>query len=321
MSNSWFKSRKQCPACNSIDLKTIYENRYNEFPIKDYLTNFYADQGMVEFEYLEGVSYLLCECGKCGLIFQKEIPGDFLMERLYEHWINPSKVFLQHYDEDNLEYYSNYAQEIMRMISYFNAIPSSLDFFDFGMGWGKWALMAKAFGCNSYGTELSAERIEYAKSCGINIVKGTEIHEHQFDLINTEQVFEHIPDPLNTLIYLKGALKPDGIIKISVPTANNISKLLKKMDWKAEKGSKNSLNPIAPLEHINFYRYSSILKMADMAGMEEVFIPIQKYQKYTINWIGPKAIVKNILRPIYRRVFRNQNYILLRNKTQNLGNI
>ena len=312
MSNPWFERRKQCPACASDRFGTIYTSQYDEPPIMDYLVDFYSPQGMVEFEYLVGATYVLCECDVCGLIFQRDIPNETLMERLYEHWIDPKKVCSRHQTQDGLEYYAYYAQEIMQIISYIRKEPSSLCFLDFGMGWSKWALMAKAFGCDSYGTELSLTRIEYAKINGIKIIEWDEISQHRFDFVNTEQVFEHIREPLQTLHHLKTALKTGGILKVSVPTANDIERRLKIMDWKSPKGSRNSLNPVAPLEHINFFRRASLIKMASEAGMEEVFIPIKAQYRYTTDWGGAKRIAKNILRPIYRNSLKKQNYVFFR---------
>lgn len=81
MSNPWFVKREECPACTSKSFRTIYQSEYDKPPIKDYLEKFYSSQGMVEFEYLEGANYVLCDCNDCGLIFQKDIPNDSLMER------------------------------------------------------------------------------------------------------------------------------------------------------------------------------------------------------------------------------------------------
>lgn len=313
MSNPWFERRKERPACASCRFRRIYQSQYNEPPVKDYLVDFYSSQGMVEHEFLNGATYVLCECDVCGLIFQRDILNEILMEKLYDHWIDPKKVLSQHQKQDDLGYYSYYVKEIMQIISYFRKEPSYLCFFDFDMGWGKWALMAKAFGCDSYGTELSKERIEYAKSNGIKVITWDEIPQHRFDFINTEQVFEHIPEPLQTLHHLKTALKADGILKISVPTANDINRRLKIMDWKAPKGTKNSLNPVAPLEHINFFRRSSLVKMASEAGMEEVFIPMKLQYRFTTDWGDARRLAKNILLPIYRNLFKKQNYVFLRN--------
>ena len=185
------------------------------------------------------------------------------------------------------------------------------------MGWGKWALMAKAFGCESYGSELSEERAKYASSNGIKIIEWNEIPKHSFDFINTEQVFEHISNPLGTLIYLKDALKSDGLFKISVPTANNITRRIKLMDWKAPKATRKSLNPVAPLEHVNYFRRNSLIKMAELAGLEEVVIPMLTQYKYTTNWFGAKRIAVNLLLPIYRNVLKRQNCLYFRKMKKN----
>lgn len=311
--NHWFEIREKCPACASSTFQQIYEAQYDEPPIKDYLDEFYSPHGGVEFEYLDGADYILCQCDVCGMIFQRDIPSETLMERLYEQWIHPEKALAHHQKKHGLEYYSRYAQEIMQIISYFEQKPSQLNFLDFGMGWGKWALMAKAFGCDSYGIELSEERITYAKLNGIKVIGWDEIQQHRFDFINTEQVFEHISEPLNTLKYLKAALRPHGVVKVSVPGANDIDRRLKIMDWKSPKGSANSLNPVAPLEHINCFRRSSLVKMAKAAGMEEVFIPMVKQYQHTTNWSGIRNIKKNIILPIYRNVLKRKNCIFLRN--------
>jgi 2-polyprenyl-3-methyl-5-hydroxy-6-metoxy-1,4-benzoquinol methylase len=312
MNNPWFLRREECPACASSNFRTIYQSQYDKPPIKDYLVDFYSPQGKVEFEYLEGATYVLCECNVCGLIFQRDIPNESLMERLYEHWIDPQKVFSLHQKQDGLGYYSYYAQEIMQIIAYFGKDPSPLSFLDFGMGWGEWALMAKAFGCDSFGLEISTERIQHAKSNGIKVINWDEIPQYRFDFINAEQVFEHISEPLKTLRHLSGGLKTDGILKISVPTTHNIAQRLKIMNWKSIKGSKNSLNPVAPLEHINFFRRQSLAKMAIQAGLEELLIPIKIQYRFVTDWYGAKKFVKNILLPLYRNILKRQNYIFLR---------
>lgn len=316
MSNRWFERRKECPACTSVGFKTIYQSRYEEPPIRDYLVEFYSPQGAVEFEYLSEATYVLCECDVCGLIFQRDIPNEVLMEKLYGHWIDPQKALIRHQKQDDIGYHSHNAQEIMQIISYLRKKPSSIRFFDFGMGWGEWALMAKAFGCESYGADLSLDRREHAQSNGIKVVMWDEIPQYRFDFINTEQVFEHIPDPLRTLLHLRTALKTDGILKISVPNANDIKRRLRIMDWKARRESKNSLIPVAPLEHINCFRMSSLLKMASEAQMEVVFIPLSVQYRHVTNWSGAKGIAKNILLPIYRNLLK-RNWILLRNMQQN----
>ncbi|MCU0454752.1 MAG: class I SAM-dependent methyltransferase [Bacteroidales bacterium] len=310
--NPWFISRKECPACSSGSFRTVYHSRYDESPVKDYLLGFYLPQGMIEFEYLKDASYHLCECLKCGLIFQRDIPDDVLMERLYEHWIDPGKAMSRH-SKESIGYHLFLEQEVIKIIAYIRKDPSDLCFLDFGMGWGDWAIKAKRTGCDSYGTELSEERIKYARSNGVKILSWEQIPDHSFDFINTEQVLEHLPQPLQTLRYLKSALKPDGIIKISVPAAGNIRRRLKNMDWNAGRGTRNSLNPVAPLEHLNFFTRSALLNMAAEAGMKEVVIPLGMQYKHLSFRGGPRWIMRGLLDPLRRNILKSRNYFLFRN--------
>ena len=113
----------------------------------------------------------------------------------------------------------------------------------------------------------------------MTVLTWEEIPTHQFDFINTEQVFEHLSQPLETLEYLSKALKPHGIIKISVPNGWNIEEKLAIGDWDASKESPQSLNPVAPLEHVNCFTYQSIIKMAQLVGLKPLVtikIAIQK---------------------------------------------
>jgi predicted SAM-dependent methyltransferase len=107
--------------------------------------------------------------------------------------------------------------------------------------------------CESYGTDLSKKCIEHARSSGIHVISWDDIPDHRFDFINTEQLLERLAEPLDTLRHLKSAMKEGGIIKISVPTARNIDERLKRMDWKSHRKSSYSLNPVAPMEHINCF--------------------------------------------------------------------
>jgi hypothetical protein len=303
-----FSIRQKCPACSSEKFEIIYKNPYNTPPISDYL-EVYSVYGGVEFEYLDDAVYTLCQCKECKLIFQEEIPNEYLMKILYEQWIDPRINFLEHQKSDNIFRYTKYAQEISTIIDYFDKPTSDLSFLDFGMGWGKWALMAKGFGCESFGIELSEIKSQYARENGIKCISWDMLSKYEFDFINTEQVFEHLSMPLETLIHLKNSLKSKGLLKISVPTAIDMRRRLSLMDWSTSKYSVNSLNGVAPLEHINFFYRKSLTKMAEIAGMREVFIPIQLQYSHASHWGSFKRIAMNIYFPIYRNIIKKQNYL------------
>ena len=313
MSKSFFEDRKKCPSCGSKEITIRYQAKYSDQAIKQYLIEFYSPQGGIEFDYLDNEEYILCDCKSCGLIFQKNIPNDFLMERLYEHWIDPIKAFKNRNSrfKANPEIHSNYAKEIMTIGSCFKKSPSDTGLLDFGMGWGDWLLMANGLGYESYGLELSKSRIKHAESKGTKVISWEQAEDLRFEFINTEQVFEHISEPLETLKELKTLLKPGGIIKISVPTANDIERRLKLMDWGAKKGTRNSLNNVAPLEHIQCFNRSSLIKMAEVAEMKEFKISLIKQWNNSSGWFNLKGFARNFAIPIYRNILKRQNYIFL----------
>jgi len=312
MSNSYFIERHNCPACNHTIHNELYSSPFLENPVKRYLIDFYKPQGDIELAYLEGADYTLLKCKRCSLVFQKYIGSDFLLEKLYDEWLDPDLDYKNHVKKAALDSYAFMAQEIMTIIAYFGGIPNQVEILDFGTGWGRYPLMAKAFGCHAYGSELSSNRVNYFESQGIQNIGWDEIPNHKFDFIATEQVFEHLSEPLPILEHLKKALKPDGLIKISVPNGRDIEQRLETMDWDATKGTSKSLNPVAPLEHINCFNHKSIVTMGEMCGLEEAKLPIRDQLVFSTNWKPGVRFIKNLLRPFYQNLTNRSTRVFFR---------
>lgn len=298
--NKFFVLRRECPCCESTAGSEICRVPYTSDQIRDYLVSFYSRQGGVEFEYLQKQDYVLLECTKCGLIYQSEIPNDFLMRKLYEEWIDPQKSFDINWRKRPIDYFSVLSSEIIRIIRLLDRPPMDLKFLDFSMGWGYWCRIAQSFGCTVHGTEYSQPRIDYARSQGVKVIDHTEIGSHQYDFINTEQVFEHLPEIRSTLTYLKNSLKPNGVLKISVPNGWDIKDRLKTWNWSAPKDNPDSLNPVAPLEHVNCFNHSSLIGFAKGSGL----YPINTVAKDSESHRSRNVIetVKAILRPCWHRL-------------------
>jgi SAM-dependent methyltransferase len=127
------------------------------------------------------------------------------------------------------------------------------------------------------------------------VIAWEEIPGYQFDCINAEQIFEHLPNPLETLQYISQSLKPNGVIRISVPNGWDIRNRLKILDWAALKGSKNTLYPISPLEHINCFNHDALVRMAELAGLAPIQVSAQMGKKRFMDFT-----LRDILGPGYR---------------------
>ncbi len=264
-----FISRKICPACGSGAVSNLVSVPYDSSEIKDYLAGFYASTGGVDYKYLDSENFALDKCADCALVFQREIPGDELSQILYDEWIDKEITKTRQQNKD-LNYFLCVAQEIVSLIEHFDRIPSSLRFLDFGMGWGNWCRMAKGFGIHADGMELSEERIIAAKESGIRITDWNDLPGSGYDFINTDRVFEHLPEPLDMLKHLASGLAGNGLIKINVPEGLGIEKAIAAWNWNAPRDSELTLNAVSPLEHLNCYQKDTLIRMAGCAGLEPV---------------------------------------------------
>ncbi|NEZ66552.1 class I SAM-dependent methyltransferase [Leptolyngbyaceae cyanobacterium CCMR0082] len=305
MHKNLFDKRLSCPTCGSEKNESIYSASFSEKDLKDYLVKAY---GQPNQQLIAKIEYSLLKCQDCELIFQEYVPTSELMSQIYGTWTNTEEKF-QNY---GISYYSIYSQDILQILAYLDKVPTSVKVLDFGMGWGRWALMAKAFGCDVYGVEISSQCIQYAERNGIKVISWEDISSYKFDLIHTDQVFEHLAEPLKVLNYLKQSLKPDGVIKICVPNSFGIRYRLNRMDWSAPKGSLKSLNPVAPLEHINCFYRKSMLELTRKVNLLEVKIPMRIQYQYTNVWDTPKRALRNLIMPIYRNILGLQNYYIFK---------
>lgn len=259
--------RNYCPICSGLDLKLIYSIPYSSSEISLYLKEFYNKQGFIEYSYLEKFNFNLYKCNTCDFVFQNEVPSDFLLKKLYDEWINP-ELAKDRNSKFSREYYKEQFEELNLLIKYLNKPPYELKIFDFGLGWANWAKIAQSIGCKVYGCEISNSRQKNALMNNIIMINWDEIPKHKFDFINSEQVFEHLINPKETLNYLCQSLTEGGIIKISVPNAYNIEKLILMINWK----DFQAINVFSPLEHINSFKQKSLIKLAKQNNLKTISI-------------------------------------------------
>jgi predicted SAM-dependent methyltransferase len=150
--------------------------------------------------------------------------------------------------------------------------------------------------------EVSAARIAHATEAGIPVLGWDDLRDKHFDFINAEQVFEHLADPLDTLVRLAAALKPGGIIRINVPPGHDIKRKLQNPDWSLPARSPESLNDVAPLQHLNCFTFESLVRMGAKAGLREVEIARE--------YLLPEGLaerLKSVARPCYHALFPRQH--------------
>lgn len=293
-----FISRSNCAVCGSDKKELLFSKPFIDPVVWDFLEKYYG--GRIEKDDLgEGV-YEIAKCLECEFIWQVYILNDEFMEKLYRDWISPEDSIKERRDAE-ISLYSGYAREMYAIACLLSRKPFKVNVLDYGMGWGYWCLMAKAFGYNVKGFEIDRKRIDFAKKNGIDVLENLqEIQTEKWDFINAMQIFEHLPDPKGTLDILAGCLKKGGAIRISVPNRKGIEQKLKKDGWKP---SKNSLHP---LEHINCFSHRLLIKFAETANLRLIKQPFMLGHRYSL-----KSYIKGIMGRYYRYYWGTSQYFQL----------
>ena len=145
-------------------------------------------------------------CTGCGLIHSYPIPTKAELHNYYKKdyrikyklTLKPKKQHTLRYAKDSLVF----IKELISFLDYTNFAQKK--FLDIGSGSGEISYFAKKIGFSILGIEPNEGYAEFCKNdLGLNIINSTyedaKISEDEYDIINLNQVLEHLPDPLIVL--------------------------------------------------------------------------------------------------------------------------
>lgn len=258
-----FTTRKKCPICGESDGRLLIDLPFSDPAMQAYLISYYG--GRVPLDQLESGRYQLMQCAACRAIYQTEILLPEGLNALYETWIDPEQSFQKKFQAP-LSVRVGYARQIAQVIKSFSHPPHDLNILDFGMGWGAWLMVAKAYGVQAVGLELSPKRVAYAQQNGLMVVSPDEIQPQSYHMINAEQVFEHLDEPQAVLASCYDWLKPNGLLRIAVPNGAKMAPKIEAGQWTVDEMA------TIPLEHINTFTPKSLQAFGKNGGFE-LFTP------------------------------------------------
>jgi SAM-dependent methyltransferase len=264
-----FLKRQTCPVCGFGDSRLLYTRRFDEDPIRAYLRVWY--RGRVPISRFGVNQYAVMECPDCGLLYQQNVLDDDGLSLLYGSWINPEKSQRKKNLRARREGLA-VARQIHTLETLFSRRDGVVNVVELGCGWGNWLLMARAFGYHAVGVEIDSRRRASVVAEGIPCYENSDqLPQNSADFVYAQQVFEHLQQPLQVLQSLVRALRPGGYVQIAVPNANWVKRNLSRGRFIGPKGFpksiRRSLNPIAPLEHLNAFAETSLARLGLEAGL------------------------------------------------------
>jgi len=233
--------------------------------VLDFLSGYYGE-AVRECDF-SGMSYKIACCASCNFAWQVEILDGETMDFLYSALISSDRSKKKQ-DGLSLRQREHFSGQMLAFGRIFGG--RAVRVLDFGMGWGEWLLMARAFGFEATGVELSEERVHHARSIGLRAFTDLgPLAGEKFDVINLEQVMEHLPDPGGILQGLRDLLADGGILRIAVPDSTAEIEQLRSRCYVPQKGA------LQPLEHINCFTGDTLVKFGRSHGLQprEVRLP------------------------------------------------
>ena len=286
MASEFFTRREDCPLCGSDEKQTLYSSSFESPELRRYIDESHNE---LPEGFFEGVDYTVLKCKRCGFIWQPNVLNEGGIKVIYEAYKKSDEMAKERSKSRVRQIYSKQLEDLLRALG---KPPNQLRVLDYGMGWGHWALTAKELGCKSYGFEVSKKCRDFAAEKGIEVLERNEIGgEGPFNIINLEQVLEHVPDPKELLQFLSGNLAEGGIMVIGVPNGEGVEKLLKKPGYKVGKDA------VWPLQHINCFRGSNLRDLVASANLSPTRMP-------------PIRTLKNLVRSCLRHLppYRNLSF-------------
>lgn len=196
-------------------------------------------------------AFTLARCQSCGLVFVREkVPNGFI-EKFY--------------DGRSCDAHTKDDQELRRRISdrldHVGELKlSGRRALDVGCGPGLFMDEAQKRGFDCVGIDADAQRVEYCRQRGLNVVHGLlphpEVPEGSFDLVWLSHVIEHVPNPPQFIAQLARMLRPDGLLCILTP---NIQSL-------AVRVCRSHHRFVIPPEHLTYWSKASLLRAMKTAG-------------------------------------------------------
>jgi predicted SAM-dependent methyltransferase len=243
-----------CPCCASRRLAWPYLK--NEETVDAFRLLSHRKYGGYMDGWEQTLSLCVAMCSDCGHIWHHTHPDQDALFGMYAHGrrlkggvanVVPSMRMVS--TMRGLRHYCNSSMEKPTLL-------------DYGSGAGRWSVAAVRAGFRV--TAYEPETTRQGQIMDIEVLDSLQALEgRHYDVINLEQVLEHIPDPAASLKILKQFSHPSTVVRVSVPDVSRLGSRL----WDGFPFNGESMHILSPYEHLHGFRQSSLLALMKSAGL------------------------------------------------------
>lgn len=207
-----------------------------------------------------------------------------LSEHYAEKYYQESSGSYAHsYSEDELRYFEVCGEIALKTIHRYK-VPTTKNLLDLGCGEGFFSKVFNKEGWKTTLIDFSDDGLSrhnpsllenFIQSDLITYIENKREELNVFDVINLDNVLEHVIDPVRLLSNLKSNMHSDAILRIEVPNDfSSFQDLLVKLGCTEETW-------VSPPEHLSYFNTSSLKALLENQGFELVSVqtdfPIEQF--------------------------------------------
>jgi SAM-dependent methyltransferase len=270
-----------CPACDADAAKVVAEldhdknERFIAFSNKKY-------SGLLA-GWLREIKLVVMRCEQCGHCWYREQPSDHQLSQMYAAGIPlDSTVSISRDPSDRMLF------EMRRLKSLVNLRAPS--YLDYGSGFGRWARAAVQVGFRVHAFEPSAKRGAEPDTPFALVHELDALGKMKFDVIQMEQVLEHVPDPAALLRDVRVFCHANTVLRVTVPNILRCEEGANVWnDWPFD-GKRPHV--MAPFEHLHGFTPRSLNELIKRSGYTT--LPFFKLLSHY-----PLLSIRNVINRIY----------------------
>lgn len=268
------KTIDRCPACDTgspeqrVSLDAERSERFVAFDQRKF-------DGLLT-SWLGEVQVAVSQCKACGHAWYRTQPSPGQLQQMYAG----AKPLFAGADGISRQPTPAMQQEMTRLRRVLPVAKARPALLDYGSGFGRWARAAAQAGFVVTGFEPSHARGAEEQTTFELVNSLEQLRGRRFDVLQLEQVLEHVTDPLGTLRSLHEYCHADTVLRITVPNilrAPEGDRL-----WESWPFDGKVPHTLAPFEHLHGFTPRSLRVLCERAGFR-IDSGLRVWRYYPVN--------------------------------------
>ncbi|HEX6096071.1 MAG TPA: class I SAM-dependent methyltransferase [Thermoanaerobaculia bacterium] len=234
---------RRCPLCGSNEHETVVELEADAFCRTNWT---YSPDFRTILGIGEHALFPVVRCRRCAMVYASLLPDPAFLTALYERVIRKEECVAGSENAPGYARRLRYVAELLEL-----APPADpLRALDYGSGLGVTLRILRACSVDATGFDPSALRSDYVRERELTIVGDPSELRGTFGAVVLDNVLEHLPEPVQTVEWLRGVTAAGTVAYVSVPSYER--KLLAEQVEKHRRGEPIDM-ALNPWEHLNYF--------------------------------------------------------------------